>query len=163
MKVLDLVLGRVDIFVKSIFQIKPSGLLARDSGDVACLPIGNGLFARRSFEAEEDLLSFVGEYIDAKEKDRRVAAKKDCYIIELTRNGIYLDCRSHCEAMLCYASYANDPFNCVDTNTGKNAEANCKLSVNQINKTCRLRATRRIKRGDEILWSYDVNGAFFKR
>lgn len=159
-QVVSKVLGRVDIFVKSIFQIKESGLKAKDASGVARFPIGNGLFARRGFYPDEDVITFVGEYIDEAEKKRREKAKLLGYMIAVTQD-VYLDCKSHCEAMVCYASYANDPFNCIDQRTGKDAKENCKLVVDQRTKTCRLRCTRRIVRGDEILWQYDPNGHFF--
>jgi len=162
-RVVELVLARVDRDIKRNYRIQASGLRAYDanSGEYTRC-IGNGLFSQEALTAGKDLLSFRGYFIDAEAMCKIQAEGYAGYAIRFNEN-LYLDCRSKCETGLCYASYANDPSNCKDKKKVGNpmAVANAKLVINRRLKNCYLRSISAIKAGDEILWIYSANGEYF--
>ena len=54
---------------------------------------------------------------------------------------------------LCMASLANCPIKCC-VNKQDEASSNCVLVVYTIGKTAKLRSSKKIKAGSEILWFY---------
>jgi hypothetical protein len=54
----------------------------------------------------------------------------------------------------CMISYANDPRLCYDKSTNSMAQSNSILSVNQVNKSACIKATKNIEIGVEISYNY---------
>lgn len=110
------------------------------------------------FRPGEHLLNFVGEVIDRVEYEQRTAAGKGGYMLSTRAGKQFLDCYATAANSSCLASMANSPFGC--RNIGENdskAVANSKLAIAMYPQSVSiwsLKATRRIKEGDEILYPY---------
>lgn len=69
---------------------------------------------------------FVGELVDAETMAARTAAGAGGYALAIN-DQLVLDCYASAAAGQCLASMANAPNRCVNTATGRQAAANCKL------------------------------------
>ncbi|WP_299251783.1 SET domain-containing protein [uncultured Lacinutrix sp.] len=102
---------------------------------------GNGLYTAIAIYKNEIITLFKGEILDAKEAEKRVKQNNDRYFINLL-DGSIMD-SMHTD---CFAKYANDAIN---SGFKKNAE----ITLDADDNVC-LKATKKIKSGEEIFCSY---------
>ena len=116
--------------------------------------IGLGLFIRKRLLKNQAVTKFVGEIITEVEYKKRYDRGRHGYAIRV-RDGCILDCFKFAKKLLCFASYANSPYN-VMTQTGKVLTANCIICVHpqKIEQvTLRVKANV-VEPGTELLWNY---------
>jgi hypothetical protein len=99
---------------------------------------GYGLFAARDFARGDHIADYTGDEVIP-----RNAGDGGPYCLTVTRRRLIDAARTNTG----YGRWANDPRG---TNSGPNAE----FVVNVARKTGRVRATRRVRKGEEILVSY---------
>lgn len=124
-------------------------------------PIGEGLFSTLSYNIDDVIAEFKGEFIDHAEYIARRAARRARFIIRC-RNDLYIDCMENRYKGVCKASLANSPYY-ANKADGTQCIANCKLTISGPfnSKTLRLVATRRIPVGEEIMWSYGAEHGLY--
>lgn len=102
---------------------------------------GNGLFTAIDIYKNEIISLFKGEIINVKEAEIRAQQNNDRYFINLLDGSIMDSMPTDC-----FAKYANDA-------TNSNFKNNAKITLDDDNNVC-LKATKKIKSGEEIFCSY---------
>lgn len=105
---------------------------------------GNGLFTAITIYKNEIITLFKGEILNAKEAEKRVKQNNDRYFINLL-DGSIMDSKN----TNCFAKYANDAKGSINSNFKNNAE----ITLDHDNNVC-IKATKKIKSGEEIFCSY---------
>jgi SET domain-containing protein len=105
---------------------------------------GKGLYTAIDIYKGEIISLFKGEIIANEEAERRAQLNEDKYFINLL-DGSILD-SMHTE---CYAKYANDAEGLSQSNFKNNAE----ITLDEDNNVC-IKASKKIKHGDEVFCSY---------
>jgi hypothetical protein len=125
------------------------------------MPIGEGLFSTLSYNIDDVIAEFKGEFIDHAEYIARRAARRARFILRC-RNDLYIDCMENRYKGVCKASLANSPYYANKADCTQ-CIANCKLTISGPfnSKTLRLVATRRIPVGEEIMWSYGAEHGLY--
>ena len=105
---------------------------------------GQGLFTALSLYKDEVIAIFHGERLSAKEAAARAEQGLDRYFMELP-DGTTLDAMD----VQGFAKFANDARGSAATSLRNNA----KIGLDDSGQVC-LRATRRIREGEEVLCGY---------
>lgn len=105
---------------------------------------GQGLFTAVTLYKDEVVAIFHGERLSAKDASERADQGLDRYFMELP-NGITLDAMG----VNGFAKFANDAKGSASTSLRNNA----KITLDDNGQVC-LRATRRIREGEEVLCGY---------
>ncbi|WP_452222493.1 SET domain-containing protein [Lacinutrix salivirga] len=105
---------------------------------------GKGLFTAIDIFKSEIIAIFKGEIITNKEAEARALNNKDRYFINLLDGSIMDSMHTNC-----FAKYANDAKG-LSTSAFKN---NAKITLNEEGEVC-IKATKKIKNGEEIFCSY---------
>ena len=105
---------------------------------------GKGLYTAIDIYKNEVISLFKGEVISNKEADKRARQSNDKYFINLL-DGTIMD-SMYTDG---YAKYANDAQGLSQSNFKNNAE----ITLDDDDKVC-IKATKKIKLGDEIFCSY---------
>ena len=105
---------------------------------------GNGLFTAIDLYKNEIISLFEGEIISDIEAEQRAKENSDRYFINLLSGGIMDSQNTNC-----FAKYANDAKGFA-TSKYKN---NAKITLDDDGNVC-LKATKKIKAGEEIFCSY---------
>ena len=105
---------------------------------------GNGLFTAIDLYKNEIISLFKGEIISDKEAEQRAKENSDRYFINML-DGNIMDSQN----TNCFAKYANDAKG-FTTSKYKN---NAKITLDNDGNVC-LKATKKIKAGEEIFCSY---------
>ena len=134
------------------FVVKESSLRAWNTNSNQWdLEIGKGLFTKYSFDCNEDIIQFNGEYIpkirvDEIRNEALQGSNEWRYVIASDEDSLYLNCYEKYKKGLCYASYANDFRNCVIAGTLELPTCNAELVVHPLSKRFILRATKLLKK-----------------
>ena len=105
---------------------------------------GQGLFTALPLYKDEVIAIFHGERLSAKEAEERATQGLDRYFMELP-DGTTLDAMG----VQGFAKFANDAQGSESTSLRNNA----KIALDDDGQVC-LRATRRIREGEEVLCGY---------
>jgi hypothetical protein len=141
-------------------QVSPCRTLDPAS-NLYTLPVGDGLFAEQLIPCGDAIAEFTGQVIAATLLPSREAEGHGGYAVALS-HGWVLDCFESRRRGECLASAANSPARLWDNLRGKKAMANASLVVSKGTQGLRvyLRATRRIRPGQEVLVSYQSGYRF---
>ncbi|MEO7082289.1 MAG: SET domain-containing protein [Flavobacteriales bacterium] len=112
---------------------------------------GQGLFTAVTLYKDEVIAIYHGERLSAKEAAERAAKGLDRYFMELP-DGTTLDAMG----VQGFAKFANDALGSRNTSLRNNA----KIALDDGGRVC-LRATRRIREGEEVLCGYGTR--YWKR
>jgi hypothetical protein len=162
---LERAIHRTTALTRILFRVAPSNLRRRNATTLQFTePIGNGLFATRTFRPGEHIIHFIGEIINRQELQERTAAGRGGYILANRGETQFLDCYETAQSGRCLASMANSPLGCrFAGENGPKASANSKLVVSMYSQELNLwslKARKTIKEGEEILFRYSRNYVF---
>ena len=102
-------------------------LIGSKNADDYTVDVGMGLFSSLDFHDQDVIAVFKGDMIYEREYQHVKMLGKVTYVVEVVK-GTYLNCQSHRERGVCWASLANSPSHAWDFAKGKRAEANCRLT-----------------------------------
>lgn len=102
---------------------------------------GLGLWATKDFKREDFIVPYEGKFLTKTDLDKLTIPQRE-YTFTLTEN-CHID-----------GKYTNSSLGRFINDGKSNQLNNCRFSVNFKNKTVKMRAKRKIKRGTEIFVSY---------
>ena len=172
--------------VNNVFYIRNSNLLAlNESTNKYDVPIDKGLFSKRLYKFNEEIIIYEGIYRTVADFRKKCISEpiRAAYAHRGSTNSLILDCYDAYKRGECLASYANSPHACYNRMTGSLAVANCRLTVrhnaySKLSPTMVLRAGSVedyekkddksfrekfcILPGEELLWDYGIEYAHYK-
>ncbi len=175
-----------DTAIDKILYIRNSNQFALNaSTNKYDVPIDKGLFSKKMFKFNEEIITYEGTYRTVEDFKKICASEpqRAAYAHKGSTNSLILDCYDAYKRGECLASYANSPHACYDRMTGSMAVANCRLTV-RLNAYAKLTPTLVLRAGsvedfekkddksfrenfcifpgEELLWDYGNEYAYYK-